>query len=121
MDEEGNSGVPFFLSLCVIRALCVIVVLPFFFPFKVKVFFLCCLSCFFNIWLLTKNKEENNIKKKNKIKKKKTRGKYSKGKNYVNNPQGPAVNSQVTRSRDDGSLKHDLILFFPSSSFSLCV
>ena len=71
MDEEGNSGVPFFLSLCVIRALCVIVVLPFFFPFKVKVFFLCCLSCFFNIWLLTKNKEDNNRKKKNKIKKKK--------------------------------------------------
>jgi hypothetical protein len=103
MDEEGNSGVPFFLSLAVcIRALCVIVVLPFFFPFKVKVFFLCCLSCFFNIWLLTENKEDNN-RKKTKMKKK-TRGKYSKGKNDVNNPQGPAVNSQVTRSRDDGSL-----------------
>jgi hypothetical protein len=70
MDEEGNSGVPFFLSLAVcIRALCVIVVLPFFFPFKVKVFFLCCLSCFFNIWLLTENKEDNN-RKKTKMKKK---------------------------------------------------
>lgn len=85
---RGNLGVLFPLypfCLCL-----VIVTLPFFSLLSNWRFPLVLSFLFFNIWLLTKKITHTHRERQEKEK-------NIRGENYVNNPQGPVVNSRVTR------------------------
>lgn len=106
----GNSGVPLSL-LFFVSALCVIVGLLFFSSSSSlsKWRFSSCV-----VSLLLQHLAANRKKKKDNIKK---QGENIPRENYVNNPQGPAVNSQVTRSRDGSPYTTYYCNFYSFSSF----